>query len=99
MRLTDSAKRSLKWSSDRTHSCFQGRYIKEWAENSMMHVLVRDVEAWWQHISSLDLANRFGVSAPEPPRIESWGLTVIYVFDPAGVLWHFAESTKKDEQC
>jgi hypothetical protein len=74
----------------------QGRYVKAWADNMVMHVLVRDVQSWWQHIQSLDLANRFGVSPPAPPRAESWGLTVLYVTDPAGVLWHFAESTKVD---
>lgn len=72
----------------------QGYYVKEWAENTMMHVLVDDVQAWSKHIQSLDLAQRFGVQAPKPPRAESWGLTVAYVFDPAGVLWHFAEVTK-----
>lgn len=72
----------------------QGHYVKEWAENTVMHVLVNDVHAWWQHINSLDLANQFGVSSPAPPRAEPWGLTVVYVFDPTGVLWHFAEVTK-----
>lgn len=74
----------------------QGYYVKELAENTMMHVLVNDVHAWWQHISSLDLANQFGVSPPVPPRVEPWGLTVAYVVDPAGVLWHFAEATKSE---
>jgi hypothetical protein len=72
----------------------QGHYVKEWAENTVMHVLVNDVHAWWQHINSLDLANQFGVSPPAPPRVEPWGLTVTYVFDPTGVLWHFAEATR-----
>jgi hypothetical protein len=72
----------------------QGYYVKEWAENTVMHVLVNDVHAWWQHINSLDLANQFGVSPPAPPRVEPWGLTVAYVFDPTGVLWHFAEVTR-----
>lgn len=72
----------------------QGYYVKEWAENTVMHVLVNNVQVWWQHIDSLDLANRFGVSPPAPPRTEPWGLTVAYVFDPAGVLWHFAEVTR-----
>lgn len=71
----------------------QGYYVKEWAENTVMHVLVNDVHAWWQHIQSLDLRNQFGVSPPAPPRVEPWGLTVAYVFDPTGVLWHFAEVT------
>ncbi len=72
----------------------QGHYVKEWAENAMMHVLVKDVHAWWQHINSLDLANQFDVSPPAAPRIEPWGLTVAYVSDPTGVLWHFAEVTR-----
>jgi hypothetical protein len=25
-------------------------------------------------------------------RSQPWGLVVAYVFDPSGVLWHFAES-------
>jgi catechol 2,3-dioxygenase-like lactoylglutathione lyase family enzyme len=75
----------------------QGHYVKEWADNTVMHVLVNDVQAWWQHINSLDLANQFGVSAVSPPRVEPWGLTVAYLSDPAGVLWHFAEVTKAAE--
>jgi hypothetical protein len=72
----------------------QGNYVKEWAENTVMHVLVEDVQAWWQHIHSLNLAEQFGISSPAPPRVEPWGLTVVYVGDPAGILWHFAEITK-----
>jgi catechol 2,3-dioxygenase-like lactoylglutathione lyase family enzyme len=74
----------------------QGYYVREWAENTVMHVLVDDVQAWWRYINSLDLANQFGVSPPAPPRVEPWGLTVTYVFDPAGVLWHFAEVTRAE---
>lgn len=71
----------------------QGYYVKEWAENTMMHVLVTDVHAWCQHIDALDLAARFGVQPPSPPKLQTWGLTVAYLFDPSGVLWHFAEVT------
>jgi hypothetical protein len=34
-----------------------GHYVKEWAENTVMHVLVEDVEAWWRHIDSLALVS------------------------------------------
>lgn len=82
-----------------THAfLLQGYYVKEWAENTVMHVLVNEVDAWWRHIHSLDLANRFGVAPPAAPRVEPWGLTVAYVFDPSGVLWHFAESTKSEAE-
>jgi len=77
-----------------THAfLLQGCYVKEWAENAVMHVLVKDVDAWWRHIDSLALARQFGVSPPSPPKVEPWGLTVAYVFDPSGVLWHFAQAT------
>ena len=79
-----------------THAfLLQGYYVKEWAENMVMHVLVKDVDAWWRHIDSLTLARQFDVSPPAPPRVEPWGLTVAYVFDPSGVLWHFAQTTPK----
>jgi uncharacterized glyoxalase superfamily protein PhnB len=70
----------------------QGYYVKEWAENMVMHVLVEDVDAWWRHIDSLGLHRQFDVSPPGPPKAEPWGLTVAYVFDPSGVLWHFAQA-------
>jgi len=74
----------------------QGYYVREWAENTMMHVLIEDVQAWWRHIESLALASHFDVRPPIAPRAESWGLTVTYVFDPSGVLWHFAQDTPAD---
>ena len=81
-----------------THAfLLQDYYVKEWADNAVMHVLVNDVAPWWNHINSLDLANQFGVKPPIAPRVEAWGLTVAYVFDPTGVLWHFAEETKVQE--
>jgi hypothetical protein len=70
----------------------QGHYVKEWAENMMMHVLVHDLLPWWKYIDSLDL-EKFGVLRPSPPKAEPWGLTIVYVFDPSGVLWHFAQLT------
>ncbi len=80
-----------------THAfLLQGYYVKEWAENTVMHVLVEDVDAWWRHIESLALSHHFDVSPPAPPRVEPWGLRVAYVFDPAGVLWHFAQATPQN---
>lgn len=69
----------------------QDYFVQQWAENFVMHVMVDDVEAWWAHLASLDLAGRYGVPRPRVPRMESWGLKVAYLFDPAGVLWHIAE--------
>jgi len=66
-------------------------YEKEWAENFMMQLMVDDLDAWWAQIQSLDLPGQFGVSAPRPPALQSWGLRVAYIVDPSGVLWHVAQ--------
>jgi catechol 2,3-dioxygenase-like lactoylglutathione lyase family enzyme len=69
----------------------QRYYQKDWAENFMMQLMVDDLDAWWAHISALDLPGAFGVPAPKPPAVQPWGLRVAYVVDPSGVLWHVAQ--------
>jgi hypothetical protein len=66
-------------------------YQQDYAENFMMQLLVDDLDAWWVHIFSLHLPERFGVPAPRAPAMQPWKLNVAYVVDPSGVLWHFAE--------
>ncbi|MCC7003694.1 MAG: hypothetical protein IT357_16165 [Gemmatimonadaceae bacterium] len=75
----------------RSEFLLQSRYAKEWAENAMMQLMVDDLEQWWQAIQAMDLPGRFGVAPPTPPAVQSWGLRVAYVVDPAGVLWHVAQ--------
>ncbi len=68
------------------------RYFQEdWAGNFMMQLMVDDLDAWWTHIESLDLATHFGVAPPKPPALQPWGLRVAYVVDPSGVLWHVCQ--------
>jgi uncharacterized glyoxalase superfamily protein PhnB len=69
----------------------QGFDVEDFAGNFMMHLLVKDVDAWWTRINALDLAGRYEVDAPRAPELQPWGLRVAYVFDPSGVLWHVAE--------
>ncbi len=69
----------------------QRYYQKEWAENFMMQLMVDDLDAWWAHIQTLDLANQFGVQPPKAPAMQPWGLRVAYLIDPCGVLWHVAQ--------
>jgi uncharacterized glyoxalase superfamily protein PhnB len=69
----------------------QRGYQKEWAENFMMQLMVDDLDAWWTYIDALDLPGRFHVPAPRPPAMQPWGLRIVYVYDPTGVLWHVAE--------
>ena len=69
----------------------QRGYQKQWAENFMMQLMVDDLDAWWAYIEALDLPGRFKVQAPRPPAMQPWGLRVVYVYDPAGVLWHVCQ--------
>ncbi len=68
----------------------QDFYVKEFADNLMMQIFVSDLDAWWNHISGLSLETNFHVDSPRPPSLQPWGLRVAYVWDPSGVLWHFA---------
>jgi uncharacterized glyoxalase superfamily protein PhnB len=61
------------------------------AENFMMQLMVDDLDAWWAHISALNLENEFGVPAPRASEMQPWGLRIAYIVDPSGVLWHVAQ--------
>jgi hypothetical protein len=64
---------------------------KGFAANFMMQVMVNDLDGWWKRIEALDLAKMYAVKPPTAPAHQPWGLTVAYVVDPAGVLWHFVQ--------
>ncbi len=66
-------------------------YHEDHAGNFMMQLMVDDLDQWWMHIESLDLAGRFGVRPPTAPAVQPWGLRISYIVDPAGILWHVAE--------
>jgi catechol 2,3-dioxygenase-like lactoylglutathione lyase family enzyme len=69
----------------------QRYYQKDWAGNFMMQLMVDDLDAWWTYIEGLDLPGKFNVRHPTAPAIQPWGLRIVYVVDPSGVLWHIAE--------
>ena len=75
----------------------QDHYVKEWADNFMMHLLLRDLDAWWKRIDGLELAGRYDVQTPAAPKRQTWGLVVGYLWDPSGVLWHFAQEPDRSE--
>lgn len=69
----------------------QNFYNPEHAGNFMMHMLVEDVDAWWDHIEKQELAKKYGVKA-EPPEDRPWGLRDFIIVDPTGVLWRIAQN-------
>ena len=65
-------------------------YIKELAENLVMHLLVRDVDAWWASIQEKRIMEKYGVQAG-PPEDRPWQMRDLVLFDPSGVLWRIAQ--------
>ena len=65
-------------------------YVKEFAENLMMHLLVKDVDAWWTNIQDKKIIEKYGVRA-EPPEDRSWKMRDFVLVDPSGVLWRIAQ--------
>jgi len=66
-------------------------YVKEHAECFMMHMLVEDVEAWWAHVESQRIVQKYSVRAG-PPEDRSWGIRDFTLTDPTGVLWRIGQS-------
>jgi hypothetical protein len=81
----------LELSVGRHSFLLQDYYVKEWAENTVMYLLVSDLRAWWNRIKALDLPKRYGVPTPGAPETKAWGHRVVHLTDPAGVLWKIAE--------
>lgn len=69
----------------------QNFYVKEHAANFMMQLMVEDADTWWEHISSSGLAEKYQLYMAKPPALQPWGLRVLYLTDPTGVLWHIAD--------
>lgn len=66
-------------------------YTKEWAENFMIYVDVADANAWYEHVTNILMRGNFPKTRVEPPKEEPYGAIVTYVWDPCGVLIHFAQ--------
>lgn len=72
----------------------QKYYTREWAENSMIFVAVEDAQAWYAFAQGVIDSGAFPETRVEEPRYESYGAFVTFVWDPSGVLLHFAQKTE-----
>jgi len=69
----------------------QNFYVEEYAANFMMHLMVDDADVWWRHIEKIALKEKYPTIMAKPPAVQPWGLRVLYLTDPTGVLWHIAD--------
>jgi hypothetical protein len=72
----------------------QHYYVKEWAGNFMMHLMVADADVWWTQIQDKKIVEKYPGIMAKPPALQPWGLRVLYLSDPSGVLWHIADDRK-----
>ena len=70
----------------------QDFYVKELAENLMLHLRVESVDAWWENIVEGKIAEKYGVRTL-PPEQRAWGMRDFVLIDPSGVLWRIGENT------
>ncbi len=77
---------------DAQHFYVQDYYVREFAENTMLHVTVDDAHAWHRHVAAvLERDDRFAGARVQPPRQQDYGALVTFVHDPSGVLLHLCQ--------
>lgn len=69
----------------------QNYFVAEWAANCMLSLAVDDADAWWRHVQEYDLRGRYGLHTAKAPAVQPWGLRVLFLSDPSGVLWHITD--------
>jgi predicted enzyme related to lactoylglutathione lyase len=69
-------------------------YVPDHAANFMMALAVEDADAWWEHIARIGLAEQYPGCMLKPPTMQPWGIRVLYLTDPTGVLWHIQDGGK-----
>ena len=69
----------------------QNYYQRQWCENSMLHITVEDAEAWHRHTEAVLEGRSYGAARVKAPEMQDYGALVTHVWDPVGVLLHFAQ--------
>jgi hypothetical protein len=72
----------------------QDAYVKDWVDNTMIFLEVKDVERHWKELQDLDLTTKYKSVRLEPIRKSDWG-SECFLHDPSGILWHFGEFKKQ----
>lgn len=70
----------------------QNHYNKGWAQNFMFYLNVESAADWAVHAKSIIRSDDFAAAKVKGPAIQPHGPLVTHVWDPVGVLLHFAET-------
>jgi Glyoxalase/Bleomycin resistance protein/Dioxygenase superfamily len=93
---------TINWSNDEITELqigsfrflLQKFYVAEHAGNFMMSLQVEDADAWWEHIQRREFTKKYPGIMCRPPAMQPWGIRVLYLSDPTGVLWHISDNKK-----
>ena len=69
-------------------------YVEAHAGNFMMSLQVEDLDAWWAFIERQEIARKYPGIMCRPPAMQPWGIRVLYLSDPTGVLWHITDGRR-----
>lgn len=61
------------------------------AENLMMHLLVHDVDAWWESIQQSGIVAHYAIKV-WPIQLQPRGMRDFCITDPSGVLWRIGQN-------
>lgn len=68
----------------------QDAFDAQRAQQTVMHLTLDDVAAFWQRLQREGIAARYGVKI-DAPQQRPWGLIDMSFTDPSGVLWRVAQ--------
>ena len=95
---------NMNWSNDEIAELqigsyrflLQKFYVAAHAGNFMMSMQVEDTDAWWEHIQRQEFTKKYPGITCKPPAMQPWGIRVLYLSDPTGVLWHITDMRKSE---
>lgn len=64
---------------------------ESFAENFMMHILVEDVNSWWQQVRESGVLEKYGVKVTGLEN-QPWRMREFCLYDPSGVLWRIGQN-------
>ena len=62
-------------------------------EHFEMHLLVQDVDAWWQHVAASGVAQAYGVDITAI-ETQPWRMRDFCLSDPSGVIWRIGQNVE-----
>lgn len=69
-------------------------HVQQHSDNFMMGLAVEDADLWWEHFNRIGLRDKYPQIMLKPPTMQPWGIRVLYMSDPTGVLWHISDTKK-----